>query len=120
MIPNLLERVKTKDRKALKEFYQKFSVRLFRSAYRYVTNEQDAGSIINMSFFKIFNHIHEFEYKDDKSMLAWMNKIVINEALMFLRQHIAYKETDESVLEKYSVDDFCEDNLSLEDYYQLI
>lgn len=120
MIPTLLDRIKENDRKALHEFYQKFSVRLFRLAYRYVTNEQDAGSIVNMSFYKIFSHIHEFEYKDDKSILAWMNKIVVNEALMLLRQHISYKETNESNLEKFKTDDFPEDNLALEDCYQLI
>jgi RNA polymerase sigma-70 factor (ECF subfamily) len=120
MIPKLLERVKTNERKALHEFYQKFSVRLFRSAYRYVTNEQDAGSIVNMSFFKIFNHIHDFDYKDEKNLLAWMNRIVINEALMLLRQRVSYKETDASYLEKYTVDDFPDDNLALEEYYQMI
>lgn len=120
MIPHLLERVIKKDRKALEEFYHKYAVSLFRSAYRYVTNEQDAGSIVNMSFFKIFNHIHEFEYRDDKCMEAWMNKIVVNEALMFLRQHISYREADENFPEKYRIEDFADEKLVMEDYYQMI
>jgi RNA polymerase sigma factor (sigma-70 family) len=120
MTEKLLEQVKRKDRKSQQEFYQQFSVRLFRLVYRYVNNEQDAGSIVNMGFFKIFDHIREFIYQDEKSMLTWMKKIVINEALMFLRQRITYNELDESKAENIRAESLPEEHLTLEDYYQFI
>jgi RNA polymerase sigma-70 factor, ECF subfamily len=116
----LLERIRRRDRKAQQEFYQLFSVRLFRLAYRYVVNEQDAGSIVNMGFFKIFNHIQEFVYQGDISMQAWMKRIVINEALMFLRQRISYNELDEANPGQILPESIPEDNLTAEDYYRLI
>jgi RNA polymerase sigma-70 factor, ECF subfamily len=120
MIEILLERVKRKDRRAQQEFYHRFSVDLFRLAYRYVTNEQDAGSIVNTGFFKIFNHMEEFTYKGPESMQAWMKKVIINEALMFLRQRILYQEAVEGREEDLLNDSFSDDRLILEDYYILI
>lgn len=120
MIIELLERVKRKDRKAQREFYQLFSVRMFRLTYRYITNEQDAGSIVNMAFFKIFDHISEFNYKDEKSMLAWMKKIVINESLMFLRQRFTYVELDGNITRELLNNSLPDDDLILEDYFNLI
>lgn len=120
MTAELLERIKRKERKAQHEFYQQFSVRLFRMVYRYVINEQDAGSIVNMAFFRIFGHIGEFKYNDEKSMMSWMKKIVINEALMFLRQRFTYDEIDENISKVLLTESIPEDNLILEDYYTLI
>lgn len=120
MTEELLEQVRRKDRKAQKEFYQRFSVQLFRLVYRYVNNEQDAESIVNIGFFKIFNHLNGFVYQGETSMLAWMKRVVINEALMFLRQHFTYCELDESKAEDLLIESLPEDHLMLEDYYQLI
>jgi len=120
MFEELLERVRRKDRKAQHEFYQQFSVRLFRLTYRYISNEQDAGSIVNLAFFKIFDHIREFNYQDQKSMLAWMKKIVINESLIFLRQRFTYVELDRNITKELLIESLPEDHLILEDYYNLI
>jgi RNA polymerase sigma-70 factor, ECF subfamily len=120
MFEELLERVRRKDRKAQHEFYQRYSVQMFRLTYRYITDEQDAGSIVNMAFFKIFDHIREFNYQDQKSMLAWIKKIVINESLMFLRQRFTYVELEGNLTNDLFIESRPEDNLILEDYYKLI
>ena len=120
MPEELIERIKRKDRKAQFEFYQRYSVPLFRLTYRYITNEQDAGSIVNMAFFKIFYNIREFNYKDQNSLMAWMKKIVINESLMFLRQKFTYAELDGNTAKDLLFDNLPEDHLILEDYYTLI
>lgn len=120
MNEELLERVKRKDRKSQKEFYQQFSEQMFRLVYRYVCNEQDAGSIVNMGFYKIFEHVNEFTYQCEKSTLSWMKRIVINEALMFLRKRIIYEELKDNEAENLTAKSFPEENLMLEDYYRLI
>ena len=120
MSEELLERVRRKDRKALQEFYKQHSICLFRLVYRYVNNEQDAASIVNMAFFKIFDHIRGFNYQDHQSMLSWMKKIAINEALMFLRQRFTYADLDESITKDLLNESLPEDDLMLEDYYKLI
>lgn len=116
----LFKKLKDKDRMAQHDFYKQFSVFIFRLVYRYVSNEQDAGSIVNGAFFKMFSNISNFEYKDQVSMLAWMKKIAVNEALMFLRQKIQYIEMDDKVTNDLTIDVVPGDNLVIEDYYRLI
>ncbi len=120
MTERLIEQIKQKKRRAQEEFYKRFSVQMFRLTYRYVNNEQDAGSIVNISFYKIFNAIERFNYNNEISLIAWMNKIVINEALIFLRHKVVYNETEETKLNFVSNENILENNLLLEDYYYLI
>jgi len=49
-----------------------------------------------------------------------MKKIIINEALKFLRSKIAYDDIDETKSDIFNADNISENNLLLEDYYNLI
>ncbi len=119
MTKKLLNRVKRGNRKAQKEFYDKYSVRMFKLVFRYVNNEADAGSIVNYGFFKIFSNLDKFIYKEERSLIVWMQKIIINEALGLLRQNTIF--TDISEHEKESViSNVNENNLDLETYYYII
>ncbi len=93
---------------------------MFRVAYRYVKNNSDAGSIVNTGFYKIFNNIDTFIYKDENKLLAWMKKIVINEALMFLRNKKKIKHLEINDNEQFSSREYSDNNLLAEDYYTLI
>jgi RNA polymerase sigma factor (sigma-70 family) len=117
----LIHRIKQKERKAQEEFYKKYSPRMFRLIYRYIGNETDAGSILNMGFFKIFNKIDQLIYINDICFIAWMKKIMINESLMFLRQHCPCLDIDHYSDELYDAEDMSPDHrLKLEDYDTLI
>ena len=105
----LFKKLKYKDRMAQHDFYKQFSVLIFRLVYRYVSNEQDAGSIVNGAFYKMFSNISNFEYKDQ-----------VNEALMFVRQKVHYIEMDDKVTNDLTIDVVPGDNLVIEDYYRLI
>jgi RNA polymerase sigma-70 factor (ECF subfamily) len=120
MDDKLIEKVRRRERKAQHILYQQFAAILFKLVYRYVTNEQDAGSIVNIAFFKIFNSIDNFIYRDQKNMLAWMKRITINESLIFLRQRFKYHEIDRCFPEDLIHEDLPDTNLLAEDYYQLI
>jgi RNA polymerase sigma-70 factor, ECF subfamily len=120
MIVHLLDSVRRKKKKAQQEFYYKYSVQMFRLSYRYVNNEDDAGSIVNSSFFKIFNHIDKFVYINEKCLIAWMKKIVINEALIFLRGRFYFEELQNAGNKLVFKDDITDNQLILEDYYRMI
>ena len=120
MSEKLLNQIISKNKKAQQEFYFKYSAQMFRLAYRYVNNEQDAGSIVNIGFFKIFNNINKFTYRNEISFIAWMKKIIINETLTFLRQKIAYYDLPENQSNLLITENIPENNLLLEDYYNLI
>lgn len=115
----LIHKINKKDRKAQKEFYFRYSTQLFRLTYRYVTNEQDAASIVNSGFYKIFTNIRKFNYVNEKSLIAWMSKIIVNEALMFLRQQTICIDIDE-VNHHFSEENLPIEKLITEDYYRLI
>jgi len=120
MTEELIEQIKQNNRKAQEEFYNRYSVRMFRLTYRYVNSEQDAGSIVNTGFYKIFISINRFKYNNEISFIAWMNKIVINEALSFLRQKVTYYEINDNQSDSMANENIPENNLLLEDYYYLI
>ncbi len=120
MTEELIEQIRQNSRRAQEEFYKRYSVRMFRLTYRYVNNEQDAGSIVNSGFYKIFSSIKRFKYINEISFIAWMNKIVINEALSFLRQKLTYNVLDDNQSDSMATEEIPENNLLLDDYYNLI
>jgi RNA polymerase sigma-70 factor (ECF subfamily) len=83
---NLIERIKSRDRKAQEILYKKYANRFFYSCYRYTGNELDAGEVINIAFYKIFKNIGSLVFINEKAFEGWMYKILINETLIFLRQ----------------------------------
>ncbi len=120
MIEKLLNSLRRNDRKAQQDFYEKYSVRMFSLSYRYVNNEQDAGSIVNNGFYKIFNNIDNLRDINEEKLIAWMRRIIINEALMLLRSRSRYpelKNTEEEIIVDAEVAD---EGLLMDDYHNLI
>ncbi len=120
MIEKLFFPLKQKKRKAQQEFYDRYSNQMFLLAYRYVNNEQDAGSVVNIGFFNFFSNWDKFSYINERALVSQMKKIIINEALKFLRSKIAYDDIDETKSDIFNADNISENNLLLEDYYNLI
>ena len=71
---------------AQRELYERFADQLFRVAFRYVRDQTEAEDVTIISFTKIFNSISKFENRHEGSLISWMRKIVVNEALMVLRK----------------------------------
>lgn len=46
------------------------------------------------ALIKVFTSIQDFEYRGKGSLKAWLTRVVINEALIFLRQNKRLNETD--------------------------
>ncbi len=80
--------VETRDVEAMTLFYKKIASPCFRMALRYTRNEADAEDIVQLSFVKILENYHQYNYSEDKGdthLLAWCFSIVINEAKMNYR-----------------------------------
>ncbi len=80
----LINACKRKDRKAQKKLYDRYSPIMMGVCKRYVFSREDAEDIVVEAFFKILTNIHQF--KGTGSFEGWMRRIVVNEALMFLRK----------------------------------
>ena len=74
------------NRFAQNRLYEAFANRLFRVCMRYVRHQQEAEEVLMNGFLKFFRGLNTFEYRDDNSLEVWLKRIMVNEALMHLRQ----------------------------------
>ena len=85
MVKELVERIRQKDQRAMSQFYQMYVEELSSVCYRYVPSEDDAKDVLQNSLVKIFTAIPAIDYRNEESLRAWMIRVVVNEALCFLR-----------------------------------
>ena len=74
------------DCRAMDKFYEEYAGYLTGVCTRYISDEEMLKDVVQESFIKIFTRIKEFEYRGKGSLKSWATKIVINEALMWLRK----------------------------------
>lgn len=70
--------------KAQKFVYEKYAGIMLGICLRYLKNQMDAEDVMLSGFVRIFQHVGQFENKG--SFEGWMKRVVINEALGFLRK----------------------------------
>jgi len=90
---DLINACRNKDRKAQKLLYDRYSPKMFGVCKRYVKNREDAEDVLIDGFFKVLTHIDTF--KGNGSFEGWIRRIVVNQALMFLRKKHNFKMTVE-------------------------
>lgn len=74
------------DRSAMADLYHRHAGYLAATCSRYVGSDEAVMDILQTSFLKIFSSMDRFEYRGAGSLRAWMNRIVINESLKYLRE----------------------------------
>lgn len=83
------------DRAAMRQLYNLYSGYAMALALRYVPDRDDASDILQDSFVKVFSSISTYEYRGEGSLKSWVARIVVNEALGFLRRRSGITFTDE-------------------------
>ena len=73
------------DSRAMDVLYADFADILTGICRRYVPQPDDMRDVLQDAFIKIFSSIGKFKYRGEGSLRAWLTRIVVNEALMFLR-----------------------------------
>ena len=86
MVEQLVERIRKDDPRAMSQLYQMYVEELSSVCYRYVPSESDANDVLQNSFVKIFTSVPTIDYRDEPSFRGWMKKVVVNEALTFLKE----------------------------------
>ena len=78
---------------AQKRLYALYSGKMYGLCLRYVKDSMEAEDVLITSFTKVFDKIRQF--KGEGSFEGWIRRIVVNEALSFLRRNRSmYLETD--------------------------
>ncbi len=83
-ITKLLEACKRHDAKAQMMVYQRYAKAMYQVAVRITGDADDAEDVMQEAFIKAFNKLHT--YKATASFGAWLKRIVVNEALTWLRK----------------------------------
>jgi RNA polymerase sigma-70 factor (ECF subfamily) len=79
---------------AFGELYERHRLKIYRTAYRILRNQEDAEDTAQRSFQRAFTNLSRF--REDSAFTTWVTRIAINEALMLLRQRRANPSLSEN------------------------
>lgn len=110
----LVEKCKANDRQAQLKLYRQYCDGMFGVAMRFLKNADDAEDVLQESFIKAFQRIHQF--KGEVTFGAWLKRIVVNGSIDFLKsKHQRTEELDENYMHVAEEDDWSvEKSISLE------
>ena len=91
----LIRKARRQDTAAIKALYDAYVQYLVAVCKSYIASDDDVKDVLQESFLKIFSSLDKFEWRGEGSLKAWMRRIVVNEALMFLRRRA--KQATESL-----------------------
>ena len=83
---NFVLQCKSGDKKAQKMLFERMYAPMFRVCMRYLSQHADAEDCLMLGFMKVFKNIELFQFNGETSLSVWIRKIMVNEALMFIRQ----------------------------------
>lgn len=87
---NLISACLRQERSAQKALYDRYAPDMLGVCKRYIRQPLDAEDVLIEAFFKVFSNLEAF--KGEGSFAGWIRRIVVNEALMFLRRRHALQD----------------------------
>ncbi|MDC6367470.1 MULTISPECIES: RNA polymerase sigma factor [Flavobacteriaceae] len=116
----LVEKCKANDRKAQLQLYRQYCDGMYGVAIRFLKNPDDAEDVLQESFIKAFQRMHQF--KGEVTFGAWLKRIVVNGSIDFLKsKHSKNVELDERHLHIASENDWTiEDGVTIEQVREAI
>ena len=119
---NLIQLAVDHNRHAQRQIYNKFSPKMLSVCRQYIKDVQLAEDVMITAFMKVFTNLNKFEYKG--SFEGWIRRIMINEAISFLRvnKKVDFLEEKGNTYNEISEPDFntAESNLGIEVIQNLI
>jgi RNA polymerase sigma-70 factor (ECF subfamily) len=104
---------------AQQQVFDLYSSRMYGICYRYVKDAMEAEDVLVTAFTKVFERIDQF--KGAGSFEGWIRRIMINEALTFLRKSRSMAiETDLATAESTPDYQRLSDHLEEEDLLKMI
>lgn len=77
---------KNEDNTARKLLYERYGGRLMAICLRYIGDRDVARDVLHDGFVRIFQSMDKFTYQGDGSLCAWLSRVMVNEALGYLRK----------------------------------
>lgn len=87
------------DRKAMGEIYSRYAPRLLAICSRYVTERENCRDVLQDSFIKAFTHADSYKPREGATLLSWLSRIVVNEAINFLKRNsrLGFIDSEEAI-----------------------
>lgn len=115
----LLEGCRKGDRKAQRDLYEKYSSLMFAVCRRYISDNSEAEDVLVCGFTKVFGKIDQF--KSEGSFEGWIRRIMVNEALSYIRKNKSmYLEVEIEKADREPDYRQVQDQLEVEDLQKLI
>jgi len=115
----LIEGCRRQDRQAQKRLYDQYASKFYALCCRYVKDKMEAEDVLITAFTKILNRIDQ--YTGEGNFEGWMRKVVVNDALSYLRKNKnMYLETDISAADYEPDYEKLENQLEAEDLLKMI
>lgn len=115
----LIEGCRRQDRQAQKRLYDQYASKFYALCCRYIKDKMEAEDVLITSFTKILNRIDQ--YTGEGNFEGWMRKVVVNDALSYLRKNKnMYLETDITAADYEPDYEKLEDQLEAEDLQKMI
>ncbi|KAA6441802.1 RNA polymerase sigma factor [Dyadobacter flavalbus] len=80
----LVKALRKDDPKAQRQVYDKYSARMLGLCFRYICDDMAAEDVMVEGFLKVFGKIDQ--YSGEGSFEGWIRRIMVNEALGYLRR----------------------------------
>jgi len=90
----LLKAIRSGEREAMRRLYERYAGLAMAVAQRFVPDHDDVHDVMQDSFVKILTSLHQFDYRGEGSLKAWIRSIVVHQALDFLKSHEHIMLTD--------------------------
>ncbi len=83
----LVELCRQGNNRARKELYEQFASRMLNICLRYSGDRDTAQDLLHDGFLKIYHSFDKFTWRGEGSLRAWMERVMVNIALQFLRKN---------------------------------
>lgn len=74
------------DMQARRTLYERYGGPLMAICLRYIGDRETAEDVLHDGFLRIFQSIRQFTYQGEGSLKAWLSRVMVNEALGYLRK----------------------------------
>jgi RNA polymerase sigma-70 factor (ECF subfamily) len=105
---------------AQKYLFDRLSNPMMAVCCRYLKNREDAEEILLDGFCRFFTHLASFKYQGEAALYAWIQRIMVNECLMFLRRQHSFSMLTEEAAEEIPRADEIISQLSAGEIFALI
>lgn len=109
----MAEGIRKGDNRAMRDFYAQFGGLLTAVCSRYVVNDDDVKDVMQDAMVSIIQNIDSFTYHGKGSLRAWATRIVVNQALNFVKNRKRLQDTfaDKDIGNIAYADDDCEPDI---------